>query len=62
MYHTVDRPARESKAFVARAAEFRQGLAEVLRTPPIFVAAGIEAVMYLGYGALPPRGSDRSIR
>jgi DHA1 family multidrug resistance protein-like MFS transporter len=22
-----------------------------LRTPPIFVAAGIEAVMYLGYGA-----------
>jgi MFS transporter, DHA1 family, multidrug resistance protein len=23
----------------------------VLRTPPIFVAAGIEAVMYLGYGA-----------
>jgi MFS family permease len=47
----VDRPARESKAFAARAAEFRQGLAEVLRTPPIFVAAGIEAVMYLGYGA-----------
>jgi MFS transporter, DHA1 family, multidrug resistance protein len=34
-----------------RAAGFRQGLAEVLRTPPIFVAAGIEAVMYLGYGA-----------
>jgi hypothetical protein len=23
----------------------------VFRTPPIFVAAGIEAVMYLGYGA-----------
>src|SRR6266540_389111 len=47
----VDRPAREAKAFATRAAEFRQGLAEVLRTPPIFVAAGIEAVMYLGYGA-----------
>jgi DHA1 family multidrug resistance protein-like MFS transporter len=47
----VDRPAREAKAFAARAAEFRQGLAEVLSTPPIFVAAGIEAVMYVGYGA-----------
>jgi MFS family permease len=47
----VDQPARASKTFAARAAEFRQGLAEVLRTPPIFVAAGIEAVMYLGYGA-----------
>src|SRR6266516_4625173 len=47
----VDLPAREAKTFAARAAEFRQGLAEVLRTPPIFVAAGIEAVMYVGYGA-----------
>jgi MFS transporter, DHA1 family, multidrug resistance protein len=47
----VDRPMREVKTLSARAAEFRQGLAEVLRTPPIFVAAGIEAVMYLGYGA-----------
>src|SRR5216684_755799 len=47
----VDRPARQVKTFAARAAEFRQGLAEVLKTPPIFVAAGIEAVMYLGYGA-----------
>src|SRR5262249_39096895 len=47
----VDRPAVEAKTFAARAAEFRQGLAEVFRTPPIFVAAGIEAVMYLGYGA-----------
>src|SRR5438034_8417656 len=47
----VDRPAREVRTFVSRAAELRQGLAEVLRTPPILVAAGIEAVMYLGYGA-----------
>ncbi|HZN31524.1 MAG TPA: MFS transporter, partial [Xanthobacteraceae bacterium] len=47
----VDPPARQTKTFTARTAEFRQGLAEVLRTPPIFVAAGIEAVMYLGYGA-----------
>src|SRR5216684_6051046 len=47
----LDRRAREAKTFAARAAEFRQGLAEVLKTPPIFVAAGVEAVMYLGYGA-----------
>ncbi len=47
----IDRPAREAKAFPARAADFRQGVAEVFRTPPILVAAGIEAVMYLGYGA-----------
>jgi len=47
----VDRQAREVKTFAGRSAEFRQGLAEVLRTPPIFIAAGIEAVMYLGYGA-----------
>ena len=43
--------AREAKAFGVRAAEFRQGVTEVLRTPPILVAASIEAVMYLGYGA-----------
>jgi DHA1 family multidrug resistance protein-like MFS transporter len=47
----VARPIPEAKAFFARVVEFRQGVAEVLRTPPIFVAAGIEAVMYLGYGA-----------
>jgi len=47
----VDRPAPEAKTFGTRAAEFRQGLAEVFRTPPIFVAGGIEAVMYIGYGA-----------
>jgi MFS transporter, DHA1 family, multidrug resistance protein len=46
-----DPPTRQTKTFAARAAEFRQGIAEVFRTPPIFVAAGIEAVMYLGYGA-----------
>src|SRR5262245_33638275 len=47
----VDRPVSDTKTLSARTTEFRQGLAEVLRTPPIFVAAGIEAVMYLGYGA-----------
>ena len=51
MLPDVDRPSHGARTFVLRAAEFRQGLAEVLRTPPIFVAAGIEAVMYLGYGA-----------
>jgi MFS family permease len=47
----VDRPVHQKKTLGARVAEFRHGLAEVFRTPPIFVAAGIEAVMYLGYGA-----------
>lgn len=48
----VDRtPTRETRTFAERAVEFRQGVVEVFKTPPIFVAAGIEAVMYLGYGA-----------
>src|SRR6266705_2777284 len=32
----VDRSAHDAKPFAVRAAEFRQGLAEVFRTPPIF--------------------------
>jgi MFS family permease len=46
-------PPREGgvKTFGERGAEFRQGLAEVLATPPILIASGIEAVMYFGYGA-----------
>lgn len=51
MLPDVDRAERESRTPGSRAAEFRQGLAEVLRTPPILIAAGIEAMMYLGYGA-----------
>jgi MFS family permease len=47
----LDPPKRQTKIFAARATEFRQGIVQVFRTPPIFVAAGIEAVMYLGYGA-----------
>ena len=48
----TDRPQeRQTTTLTARAAEFREGLAEVVATPPIFTAAGIEAVMYLGYGA-----------
>ncbi len=48
----VDRPSeRQATTLSTRTAEFRKGLAEVVVTPPIFIAAGIEAVMYLGYGA-----------
>jgi MFS transporter, DHA1 family, multidrug resistance protein len=48
----VDRRSeRQVTTFATRAAEFRGGLAEVVATPPILIAAGIEAVMYLGYGA-----------
>jgi MFS family permease len=47
----VDRPAFKAETFGTRAAQLRKGLAEVFRTPPIFVAGGIEAVMYIGYGA-----------
>ena len=51
MVPDIERAERQSRSSVSRAAEFRQGLSEVLHTPPILVAAGIEAVMYLGYGA-----------
>jgi MFS transporter, DHA1 family, multidrug resistance protein len=48
----VDLPSEgQVTTFATRAAEFRVGLAEVVATPPILIAAGIEAVMYLGYGA-----------
>ena len=48
----VDRPSeRQATTLSTRMAEFRKGLAEVVATPPIFIAADIEAVMYLGYGA-----------
>ena len=47
----VDHRAPEAKTFSARAAEFRKGVAEVLQTPPILLAGGIEAIMYIGYGA-----------
>jgi hypothetical protein len=48
----IDGPSeRQVTTFATRAAEFRAGLAEVVATPPILVAAGIEAVMYLGYDA-----------
>ena len=48
----VGRPSDSQVTTLAnRAAEFREGLADIFATPPILIAAGIEAVMYLGYGA-----------
>jgi MFS transporter, DHA1 family, multidrug resistance protein len=48
----VDRPTeRRVTTFAERAAELCEGLGEVVATAAIFLAAGIEAVMYLGYGA-----------
>ena len=43
--------SREIKTLGQRAAEFRQGIGEVLSVPPILIASGIEAVMYFGYAA-----------
>ena len=42
-------PAESSLA--ARAAEFRDGLRDVLSTPAVLIAAAVEATMYLGFGA-----------
>ena len=42
-------PAESSVA--ARAAEFRDGLRDVITTPPVLAAAAAEATMYLGFGA-----------
>jgi MFS family permease len=48
-------PARSDSAtavgFAARASAFWQGVREISRSPPIFIASAIEGVMYLGYGA-----------
>jgi MFS family permease len=40
-----------AKTLAARSAHFRQGVIEVLSSPPILIAAGIEAVMYFGFAA-----------
>jgi DHA1 family multidrug resistance protein-like MFS transporter len=42
-------PAESSVA--ARAAEFRDGLRDVITAPPVLAAAAAEATMYLGFGA-----------
>ena len=46
------RPAADGTTSLgARVAAFRQGLRDVVATPAIFLASGVEAVMYLGFGA-----------
>ena len=40
-----------SVGFAARASAFWQGVREIVRSPPVFIASAIEGVMYLGYGA-----------
>lgn len=42
---------REVKTLSERLADFRQGIGDVLSTPPILIASSIEAVMYFGYAA-----------
>jgi MFS family permease len=46
---TKTSPAGSSLA--ARAAEFRDGLRDVITTPAVLTAAAVEATMYLGFGA-----------
>jgi MFS family permease len=41
----------ETRSLADRTAEFWRGLREVAAIPAVFVAAGVEAVMYLGFGA-----------
>ena len=43
--------AARPSTFAARADAFRQGLRDIAATPAIFLASGVEAVMYLGFGA-----------
>jgi MFS family permease len=38
-------------SLTARAAEFRDGLRDVITTPAVLTAAAVEATMYLGFGA-----------
>ena len=46
---TKTSPAESS--LTARAAEFRDGLRDVITTPAVLTAAAVEATMYLGFGA-----------
>jgi DHA1 family multidrug resistance protein-like MFS transporter len=46
---TKTTPAESS--LTARAAEFRDGVRDVLTTPAVLIAAAVEATMYLGFGA-----------
>jgi DHA1 family multidrug resistance protein-like MFS transporter len=46
---TKTTPAESS--LTARAAEFRDGVRDVITTPAVLIAAAVEATMYLGFGA-----------
>ncbi|MBI3025516.1 MAG: MFS transporter, partial [Candidatus Tectomicrobia bacterium] len=40
-----------SETLASRSRRFREGLAEVLSSPPVIIASALEAIMYVGYGA-----------
>ena len=42
---------RSASAADTRWKKFRDGIMEVLSSPPVVIASGLEAVMYVGYGA-----------
>jgi MFS family permease len=48
---TKTKTTQAESSLRARAAEFRDGLRDVLTTPAVLVAAAVEATMYLGFGA-----------
>ncbi len=44
-------PAVTDESGQTRAQRFAAGIAEIFRTPPVIIAASVEAAMYLGFGA-----------
>jgi Na+/melibiose symporter-like transporter len=48
---TETKTTRAEISLPARAAEFRDGLRDVITTPAVLAAAAVEATMYLGFGA-----------
>lgn len=40
-----------SETLAARSRRFREGVAEVLASPPVIIASALESMMYVGYGA-----------
>ncbi|MBI3091868.1 MAG: MFS transporter [Candidatus Tectomicrobia bacterium] len=55
----------EADPLTARSKKFWQGLAEVLSSPPVLIVSGVEAMMYVGFGAflgfLPTYGTSMSL-
>jgi len=48
---TETKITQAESSLAARAAEFRDGLRDVITTPAVLAAAAVEATMYLGFGA-----------